>query len=244
MKQIQSAVIFLLFSVLAISPAFSQNSKWDNDHERNRIEGSGNIITKEYSVQAFEELEANGVFSIQLIQGGKEGVKIEADDNLMDLFEVKNDGSKLVIKMKKESNFSSKKTMKVYVTFKNLKSMDLNMVGSLKSDDKLSFGDLKIKNGSVGSLDLNMTAQNFDLNNTSVGSVKLEGKAENCVFKNKGVGSIQAGDFIVQKMDIDNTGVGSATVNAEKECKVKDSFLGKVSNKGGATVKRSNKTVI
>ncbi|HSU28454.1 MAG TPA: head GIN domain-containing protein [Chitinophagaceae bacterium] len=244
MKQIQSAVIFLLLSVLAISPAFSQDNDWGNKHDKNRIEGSGNMITKEYPVQSFEELEASGVFSIQLIQGGKEQVKIEADDNLMDLFEVKNDGSKLVIKMKKDSNFSSKKMMKVYVTFKSLKAMDLNMVGSLKSDDKLSFGNLKIKNGSVGSLDLHMTAQNIDLNNSSVGSVKLEGKAENAVIKNKGVGSIQAGDFIVQTMDIDNTGVGSATVNAEKECKVKDSFLGKVNNKGGATVKRSTKTVI
>jgi hypothetical protein len=45
-------------------------------------------------------------------------------------------------------------------------------------------------------------------------------------------------------MDIDNNGVGSATVNAEKELKVKDSFLGKVRNKGNATVRKMNKVVI
>ena len=243
MKKFQSAVIFLFFTFLTLQPAFSQKTHWGNN-DKDRIEGSGNIITKEFTIQSFDELEANGVFSVQLTQGGKEGVKIEADDNLMDLLEVNNEGSKLIIKMKKDNNFSSKKTIKVFVTFKNLKSMDLNMVGSVKSDDNLNFGDLKIKNGSVGSLDLNMTAQNIDLKNSGVGSVKLEGKAENAVFKNNGVGSIMAGNFVVQKMDIDNTGVGSATVNAEKECKVKDSFLGKVSNRGGATVKRANKTVI
>ncbi len=45
-------------------------------------------------------------------------------------------------------------------------------------------------------------------------------------------------------MEIDNNGVGSATVNAEKELKVLDSFLGKVNNKGNAPVKRKNKVVI
>jgi hypothetical protein len=38
--------------------------------------------------------------------------------------------------------------------------------------------------------------------------------------------------------------VGHAEVNAEKELKVKDSFLGKVTNRGSAPVKKSNKVVI
>jgi hypothetical protein len=96
----------------------------------------------------------------------------------------------------------------------------------------------------VGSVDLKLTAQSVNLDNTSVGNVKLNGKAENAVIKNKSVGSIMAADFVVQKMDIDNNGIGSAEVNAEKELKVKDSFLGKVRNKGAATIKRMNKVVI
>jgi hypothetical protein len=45
-------------------------------------------------------------------------------------------------------------------------------------------------------------------------------------------------------MEIENTGVGSAEVNAEKELKVKDSFLGKVKNKGAAVAKKQNKQTI
>jgi hypothetical protein len=157
---------------------------------------------------------------------------------------VKNDGSKLTIRMKKESNFSSKKGLKVYISFKKLKGMELKTVGNVSSEENLSFDDLKIGNKSVGSVDLKLTAQSVNLDNTSVGNVKLNGKAENAVIKNKSVGSIMAADFVVQKMDIDNNGIGSAEVNAEKELKVKDSFLGKVRNKGAATIKRMNKVVI
>ena len=235
--------LFFMLAIVAMgfSTMAQKNDKYD---DKDRIEGSGNVITKDITVKSFDELNASGVFNLLLSQGDKESLKIEADDNLMDLIIIENEGSTLKIKMKKNSNFNSKKELKVYVTFKTLKSMDLGMVGVTSSDEKLKFTDLKLKNQSVGSVSLNMTLQTLNMENQSVGSVKLEGSAENAVVKNNSVGSINAGNFVVQKMDIENNGVGSATVNAEKELKYSDSFLGKVSNRGSATVKRKNKVVI
>ena len=235
--------LFLMLTITAFSFSL-QAQKNDKYDDKDRIEGSGNVITKDINVKSFDELDASGVFNLQLSQGDKETLRIEADDNLMDLFIIENEGSTLKIKMKKNSNFNSKKQLKVYVTFKTLKSMNLGMVGGTSSDDKLKFTDLKLKNQSVGSVSLNMTLQTLNMENQSVGSVKLEGSAENAVVKNNSVGSINAGNFVVQKMDIENNGVGSATVNAEKELKYSDSFLGKVSNRGNATVKKKNKVVI
>ena len=116
------------------------------------------------------------------------------------------------------------------------------MVGGTSSDEQLKFGDLKFKNQSVGSVNLDMTLQSLNLENESVGTLKLKGSANNAVIKSNSVGSVNAGDFVVQKMEIDNNGVGSATVNAEKELSVSDSFLGKVNNKGNATVKKRTKS--
>jgi hypothetical protein len=240
-------VFLLMFAVLTGTVSLlaqndiTKNKKWE---DKPKIEGSGNIITRDVAIQPFDELKATGVFSVLLKQGTKEEVKIEADDNLQDLFEVKNEGSQLIISMKKEVNLSTKKGLKVYITFKKIKNIELNTVGSLSSEDNLSFENLSIANKSVGSVDLKMTAQTLNIENKSVGNIKLDGKADNAVIKNNGVGSIKAGNFIVQKMDIENSGVGSAEVNAEKELKVKDSFLGKVTNRGNAPVKRMNKVVI
>jgi hypothetical protein len=58
------------------------------------------------------------------------------------------------------------------------------------------------------------------------------------------VGPIKAGDLVVQTMDIDNDGIGSAEVNAAKEIRVKDSFLGKVKNVSNTNAKRIEKVVI
>jgi hypothetical protein len=225
---------------LLATTVFSQK---DKDKET-KIEGSGNVVTKDIAIQPFDQLEASGVFNVVLTQGSKESLKIEAEDNLQTLFEIKNEGGKLMVDMQKDSHFNSKKKMTVYITFKNLKSMDLKMVGNVSSEGNLNFGDLSLANKSVGSVDLAVNAQKLDINNKSVGNLRLSGKAENAIIRSNSVGAIKASDLLVQTMDIDNDGVGSAEVNAVKELKVKDSFLGKVKNAGSATAKRINKVVI
>jgi hypothetical protein len=234
--------VLMTLTVAALAAINVSNAQ--NSSDKPRIEGSGNIVTKDVTVKSFDELNVQGVFSVLLTQGSQESVKIEAEDNLQEFFEVKNDGSKLFITMKKDLHFNSKKKMKVYVTFKKLKGMELKTVGDVSSDANMNFDDLKISNKSVGSVDLKMTAQTLNVENKSVGNVKLNGKAENAIIRNKGVGSVHAASFIVQNMDIENEGVGSAEVNAAKELKVKDSFLGKVTNKGAATAKRLKKVEI
>jgi hypothetical protein len=234
--------IFFIVSALFLAIPFNSFSQKE---ERKQVEGSGNIVTKDVAVQPFSELKVSGVFSLYLEQGNTESVKIEADDNFQPLFEVKNEGSRLVIKMQDHVSIKTKKGskgMKVYITFKTLKNMDLGTVGNISADKMLTFEDLTIKNNSVGSIHLNLSARSVNIKNESVGTIMLTGKADEAIIKNNGVGSLKAYDFIVQKMEINNEGIGSAEVNAEKELKVKDSFLGKVSNKGAA--KRINKVVI
>lgn len=226
-----------VFSTVAVS---AQKEKQET------IEGNGNLVTKEISVSSFDVLKASGIYELKLSQGDKEGVRIEADENLQQYFNVHNEGTKLVIEMKdiKNKNMKVKNKMRVFVSFKKLKEMDLSMVGNVVTDNALSFADLEMKNSSVGNVDMNLSASNLSLKNSSVGNVKLSGKAENAVVKNDGVGNLNAANFVVQTMKIDNEGVGHAEVNAEKEIKVSDNMLGRVRNRGAATMKKSNKVRI
>lgn len=207
------------------------------------IEGNGKIVTRDVAVSSFDALQAGGVYELKLSQGSTESVKIEADENLQQYFDVHNEGSKLVIKMKdtKNKNWKVKDKMTVYVTFKNLKALDLSTVGHVVSDSELKFGDLRLSNKSVGNVDLKLAVSKLDLQNSSVGNVRLQGSAQQAVVKNTGVGKLQAGSLVVQDMDIENTGVGAAEVNAEKALKVKDTFLGKVTNRGKAPTRKMNK---
>jgi hypothetical protein len=223
----------LLAAVISLvgNASFAQN-------KNETIEGNGNVVTRDLAVSSFDALKANGLYELKLSQGSSESVKIEADENLQDYFTVKKEGSKLVINTDKLKNKNSGKLkLKVYVTFKQLKTLELCTVGNVTSEGSLSFDDLKLSSNSVGNVDLKLTANKVSLNNQGVGNVTLSGKAQNAVFNHEGVGSLNAGDFAVQTVDIKNTGVGSAEVNAEKELKADDSFTGKIENRGAALMK-------
>ena len=50
-----------------------------------KLAPSGNIVTKNIAVQAFNAIEAAGIYELVLTQGDKEAVRIEADDNMQEL---------------------------------------------------------------------------------------------------------------------------------------------------------------
>jgi hypothetical protein len=238
----RKSLVALAIGALCLQTAAAQKDK----ESKETVTGNGKSVTRDVPVQAFSKLVASGVYELKLSQGDKESVRIEADENLQEYFTVNNEGDRLVIDMKKmnNKNMRLKTKMRVYVTFRQLTDVELSTVGNVKSEETLSFTDLKLDNKSVGNVDLDLTANKLNINNTSVGNVNLKGKAQSAQFINSGVGNLDAGDFVVQTMSIENTGVGNAEVNAEKECKVKDNMLGKVRNKGNAPVRKANKVVI
>jgi len=214
------------------------------DEKRTEIVGSGNVTTRDVPVSSFSQLDVSGIFNLILAQGNKEDVKIEADDNLQELILVNAEGSALTVSMKKNVSIKTSKKMNVYITFKQLKGLDLRTVGNVTTTGTLNFDDLQLNNKSVGNVALKLSARSVNLENKSVGNLELEGKADNAVVKNKSVGNFRAAGFVVQTMDMDNNGIGNAEVNAEKSLKLKSSGFGKVRNKGAGSVIKLNKVVI
>ena len=211
------------------------------------IEPSGKIITKEISVQPFDAITAKGLYELIISQGTTESVKIEADDNLMDLFSVKNNGNKLEIDMPrlkdknidfKDGTESKSLKLKVYVTFKKLKSLDVAVIGNVRSETTLKTDAFRLDSKNIGNVVLKLTANKLTVENKGVGNLTLSGTANNADVKNKGVGEFEGGNLIVQTMNIDNTGVGNANVNVAKDLAIKETFLGKVSNRGAAKTHR------
>lgn len=234
MKKICAPLLLLAINAL---PGMAQ--------EKITIEPSGKIITKEVNVQAFDAIEAKGLYELVLSQGDRESVKIEADDNLMDFFSVKNNGSTLEIDMPKlkDKNIDFKDSddrkskslkLKVYVTFKKLKSLHVAVIGNVRSETELKTDAFNLESKNVGNVNLKLTANKLTVENKGVGNLTLSGTANNAEVKNKGVGEFDGEYLLVQTMNIDNSGVGHASVNVAKDLTIKQTFLGKVNNKGNA----------
>lgn len=236
MKRVMSSLLFLFLSLSIVA------------QKQGTINPSGNIITKDVTVNSFSSVKADGLYDLVLTQCDKESVRIEADDNLQDLFKVSNSGNTLVIEMpdlKNNINISDGKNkhelkLKVYVTFKQLNAMDVGIIGTTRCTTPLKVNAFKLNGKSVGNIELQLTTGKLTVSNKGVGNIILTGSADNAIITNSGVGEFAGENLIVQTMDIDNSGVGNAKVHVEKDLKVKDSFLGKVNNSGNAKEHKMN----
>lgn len=230
-------IVFFLTALLSSASLMAQQDEV--------LKPSGNVITRDVSIKSFNAIKANGMYELILTQGDKESVKVETDDNLQNLIIISNDGNTLVIDEPRvrdhsfkfrgtDGEWGKKQRFKVYVTFKNIKDIDIQTIGNIRSEGSLTFDALEINDQSVGNIDLALTAKKLTITNKGVGSITLNGHADNAVIVNSGVGSFKGQDLVVQTMNINNSGVGHAEVNVVKDLTVKDSFLGKVNNVGAA----------
>jgi hypothetical protein len=108
------------------------------------------------------------------------------------------------------------------------------VIGNVHSETPIKFDAFNIESKNVGNIKLQLAVNKLTVENKGVGNITLSGNATDATITNKGVGEFEGSDLLVQTMDIDNSGVGSANVNVEKSLKIKESFLGKVRNKGNA----------
>ena len=66
-----------------------------------RVSGNGHIVSRERETGNFSGVEVSGSLKVHVRQASAASVKIETDENLMDLVEVFTEGNTLVISTKK-----------------------------------------------------------------------------------------------------------------------------------------------
>jgi hypothetical protein len=204
------------------------------------ISGNGNITTETRPVTTFNRIDADGAFSVQVKQDNTESVRVEADENLQQYITVRTEGNTLYLQMRKHTQFNDIKKMVIHVSCRELSAIRTNIVGSFETIDTLRVGNLQVKTNSVGrtALLLNGNTLNADIN--SVGSCSLAGTIGDATINNAGVGQLSARNLKAGNLVLDNSGVGSAEVYADKTIAITSSGVGSVKYYGPASVTRLN----
>ena len=202
------------------------------------IMGNGIVAEKSYDVQSFKRIEIDGVFNVFLKQGSVESVKVRTDENLLDVVEVVKRYDKLIIGIKQGITVKKSTLLDLYITLKDITSLDFEGVGNVKTLSPLHLDVLSLKVNGIGNVFLNLDCRRLGASIESVGNVKLKGKATDVVIRHSGVGNLKAFDFIVQNLGIKVSGMGTVEVRAEHEIIIDASGVGNVYYKGAAKVER------
>jgi len=216
---------------------FALSTCTNNTYAQKKWKGDGNVVKEERTVDAFKQLELSGVFNAQLSQGAKEKVVIETDQNLQKLIETVNKNDKLIIKTKEEFKKRKSTKINVYVTVTDINYLEIGGVGKISCASRLTLDNLELEIFGVGNTNLELDCEMLNAEISSVGNTELVGEVETAFIENSGVGNLNAFDLRVQKLNLENSGIGKAKVYAEKEISVENSGIGGLQYKGNAVIK-------
>ncbi|MCK5456216.1 MAG: DUF2807 domain-containing protein [Melioribacteraceae bacterium] len=88
------------------------------------VEGDGNLIEKEFSVDEFSKVDASHAFVVEVTVGDETSVKIETDENLMKYVEVYVKNNTLYLNVENNVNIQGK--MKAIISTPSLNRVDLS----------------------------------------------------------------------------------------------------------------------
>ncbi len=194
------------------------------------VRGNGNVITEDRTVSSFDGIKVSGAFEVFLEQGSNESLRIEADENLMNLIKTEVRGG--VLRIWIEESVIRSESMKAFITFENIESVDISGAVELNGVGMLNFDDLELEASGATEIDLNLNADNLELDLSGSSEIDLEGEASNLTLGISGAGELFAEDFILRSCDISISGAGSAVINVSERLDIDISGAASVRYKG------------
>jgi len=202
-----------------------------------RIEGNGHTVTEQRNVRDARRIHLSGNFDVVLTPGATTSLKIDADDNLLPYIVTNEEGGKLVIKTRDNTNLSSHNDIKVTVTTDKLEEISLSGAGSIKGTDKFIGGDaLSLDVSGAGSINLDVNTPKVTSHLSGVGSINISGETKDADLHISGVGSFKGSSLKAENVKVQLSGTGSAYVFASTALDVSISGIGSVNYSGNPTV--------
>lgn len=195
---------------------------------------SGDEVKEKKALTGVTRLKVDGVFNLTISQSDEESIAVEGDEAMVNKLLIDQEGELLSLKMEEdvEDGFFDDKNLKIHIQIKELKEFNYEGVGNVKTNGLFKVADLKLFGNGVGNLDLELEAQEIDADFDMVGNIKLRGKANRATFVNNGIGNLNASELIVQKIDLNSSGIGNVEVNCVGELSLVVDGIGKVSYTG------------
>lgn len=206
---------------------------------RSHAEDAGPMVSRDFQVGNFTELEAAGPFDVTVQTGGKPSVHVEGNQSLIDKLKVDVDGDLLKIRPERHKSWfswggSTRGKARIMVTVPALRAATLAGAGGIRVDkiqgdsfegNIAGSGDLAIQSIQVGHLKIGIAGS---------GSMNGTGKAQTADYDIAGSGSVNASAVDSEDLKVSIAGSGDVKAHATRSAKVDIMGAGDVEVTGGA----------
>jgi hypothetical protein len=220
--------IGLLAVVLVFVTWSGCNSDNNRSGSQQTIVGSGVVAEEDRAVIGFTRLTLAAVGDVHITQGAVEGLRIQAEDNLLQYIRTTVRGGTLEITSDSGVTLQNTLPIEFHVSLISLDGLLLAGVGEFDGPD-LTVDQLSLTHSGVGSFDLvNLDAVGLDIVLSGVGDISISGTVGVQDITLSGVGDYEAENLASTEADIVVSGLGSVTVRVSDRLDVTISSTGSV----------------
>ena len=198
------------------------------------IIGNGKVVTRTEDIGKFTRLVITGNFDVLLTQSDDYSLKLELDENLMDIIRITEEGNTLRIESKVAIVSAHEKN--IYLTYKDLEKLELNGAVRLNTDTTMKVESLGILASGAVRLDMTIEARRLRFDLAGASDCDVSGKVKELETQISGAGDFDAFDLVAEEVEIDLSGAGSARVYATEALDVSLSGAGSVRYRGDPEV--------
>jgi hypothetical protein len=229
MKHVAIHLLAIVF--LSLSSCYFDG--WENS-----ISGNGNVIEETRDISDFQGIDLSSGIDLYLSQGSDYEVKVEADENLMEVILTELKSGMLVVKTDRV-NIRRARSKRVLVTMPELEELKISSAGDCVGKTPFSCEELKLSISSAGDLSLEVEAGRIDLDISSSGDAMLSGKTDVLDATLSSAGDLNAFDLAARKVEVNVSSAGDAKVHATEEISMNASSAGNIYYMGDARVVHS-----
>ena len=200
------------------------------------LTGSGNIVTESRTVSDFSEVSLAGAGELVLAQGGKEGLTITADDNIMPHIRTQVSNGKLTVDFDVMGGIRPSKPIKLDLTVKTIRAVHLSGGWKVQAE-RIKTDRLALKASGSAEVKLEgLEATDLTTEVSGSGRFSFAGQVTTQKVDISGAGNYAAGNLSSQTAKVKISGSGNATLWVREGLDVSVSGAGAVGYYGSPKI--------
>lgn len=236
-----------LIAALVCAPVLAQDASWSVrtfqtltvGGSANRIEGSGVVADEARALTGFHALRLSGPIDVVVHQSARDGVKVQADGNLLALVDTVVRDGVLEIALRRGASLHTRHPIVVTVDCKTLDAVFASGSGDIRIDRVQTHAfNLAVS----GSNDVEVDALETEILGVSMsgsGDFRAAGHALTQGYSLAGSGDVHAADLVGEQVAVKIAGSGDAQVHATQTLAVSIAGSGDVRYRGHPRVSRA-----
>lgn len=204
------------------------------------VQGDGNVISHEIPIEIYSEIKVEGAIDIVYNAKPDEAayLRIEADDNIIPLIDVKIKGRALTVKARESINPSR---FVLYTNSPSLKYIESKGASNINLQGAIAGDEFKIEMKGTG----NFTAENLvydkaEFQLMGAGNMEMAGQVHKAKIEISGTGDVKATKLVANEMESNIRGSGNIDLQALDKLSIEIKGKGTVAYKGNPQITKQN----